>query len=117
MLSTKPSWTAGCVLVCGNDRGPDAPKPSCGRQGGAELRDWLKDRIRERGLKGRVLSSRTSCLGVCSAKGVTVDIVPGPGGERRMLVLDATSEREALWTQVEACLLGGSAEAPSVGES
>ena len=104
MRTVKPSFTAGVVLVCANQRAPDADKPSCGDARGTELRAWLKDRIKHERLKGVVLSSRTTCLGVCSRHGVTVAIVPS-GGEARMLVVDAENEREALWEQVRGCLV------------
>jgi hypothetical protein len=112
MRRVKPTYEAGVVLVCGNQRAPDADKPSCGLERGTALRGWLKDRIKAEGLKGKILSSRTTCLGVCSARGVTVDIVPTPGhGERRMLLVDPEADREALWAQVKACLLDGTPDA------
>lgn len=95
-------------MVCGNERAPGADKPSCGLDRASGLRGWLKDRINAEGLKGQILSSRTTCLGICSKHGVTVDIVPAPGrGTRRMLLVDPVADREALWAQVKACLITG----------
>lgn len=108
MRGVNPSWKAGVVLVCSNERAPDADKASCGHDRATDLRGWLKDRIKAEGLKGQVLSSRTTCLGICSKLGVTVDIVPAPGrGTRRMLIVDPVADREALWAQIKACLITG----------
>ena len=106
MRDTKAPYDAGHVLVCANQREPGADKPSCGLDRATELRSWLKDRIRERGLKTRILASRTTCLQVCSAHGVTVDIVPcGASGTRKMVIVDPQADREALWSEIERCLL------------
>jgi (2Fe-2S) ferredoxin len=63
------------VLVCTNVRPADNPKGSCGPKGAQELYDALKDSVRERGLKNRVIVSRTSCLKHCS-RGITVAVQP-----------------------------------------
>lgn len=65
------------ILVCTNQRDPDDPRPSCGHRGGLELYRALKDEIRARGLRDRVLATRTGCLRHCS-RGPTV--VTWPGG-------------------------------------
>lgn len=114
MRKVKPSWKSGVVLVCTNERPATAEKPSCGLARGTELRNWLKDKIKSEGLKGEILSCKTSCLGICSALGVTVDIVPLRGGEHRTLVVDPERDRDALWEQVKAVIMGESA--PSVEE-
>ncbi len=63
------------ILVCANDRGPDAEKPSCGPRGGAEVYRRFKDAIKARGLRDRVIVTRTGCLKHCSL-GVTVGVWP-----------------------------------------
>jgi len=60
------------VLVCTNARGPDARRPSCGHNGGAAFRDRLKAAVKARGLKSQVMVCKTSCLGYCPARGITV---------------------------------------------
>jgi len=64
------------VLVCVNDRGADAAKPSCAVRDGLAVYQAFKDRVRERGLRDRVLVTRTGCLKHCS-RGVTVVVWPG----------------------------------------
>ncbi len=64
------------ILVCTNDRGPDAPKPSCARRDSVDLYRRLKDLVRERGLKQQVLVTQTGCLHHCS-RGATVAVWPG----------------------------------------
>jgi (2Fe-2S) ferredoxin len=60
------------VQVCVNSRPPGNPKGSCGEKGGQELFDRLKGLLRERGLEGRVMATRTYCLKHCSRGPVLV---------------------------------------------
>jgi len=59
------------ILVCTNERPSDAPRPCCAARGGLELYRRLKDELRSRGLRDRVLVTRTGCLRRCSL-GTTV---------------------------------------------
>ena len=63
------------ILVCTNDRGPEAEKPSCAQRGGLEVYRRFKDAIRERGLRDTVIVTRTGCLKRCS-QGITVGVWP-----------------------------------------
>jgi (2Fe-2S) ferredoxin len=64
------------ILVCANVRGPERAKPSCGGgRGGLELYRRLKDVVRERGLRDRILVTRTDCLRRCS-HGAVVTVWP-----------------------------------------
>ena len=63
------------LLICANNRGPSHPRGSCGEKGGEKLVGLMKDLIREKGLKDRVLVSRTGCLKHCSL-GVTAAVYP-----------------------------------------
>lgn len=63
------------ILVCANERPPGAEKPSCGPRGGAEVYRRFKDAIRARGLRERMIVTRTGCLKHCSL-GVTVAVWP-----------------------------------------
>ncbi len=63
------------LLICSNHRGPGHPRGSCGEKGGEDLVGMMKDLIREKGLKDRVLVSRTGCLKHCSL-GVTAAVYP-----------------------------------------
>ena len=60
------------LLVCEYERSDGA---CCAKRGGAELRELLKESIKEKGLKGRVRVSRTGCLDVCS-EGANVLLMP-----------------------------------------
>jgi len=64
------------ILVCTNDRGTDPERASCGARGALGLYRAVKDRLRERGLRERVLVTRTGCLRHCS-RGPTVAVWPG----------------------------------------
>ena len=63
------------VLVCTNARPPGNPKGSCAEKGSEGLFDRLKAIVKERGLGGRVIVNRTSCLKHCS-QGITVAVQP-----------------------------------------
>lgn len=72
----KPPFTTRQVLVCTNLRDPATGKPSCGMNGGGALRERLKKAVKERGLKGTVMITGTSCLDVCPAQGGIVAFQP-----------------------------------------
>ena len=63
------------VLVCLNTRPPGNPKGSCGEKGSEEVFDTLKRMVKERGLAGRIIVSRTGCLKHCS-RGITMAVYP-----------------------------------------
>lgn len=63
------------ILVCTNERPPDATKPSCGPRGGLEVYRRFKDVVRARGIRDHVMVVRTGCLKHCS-QGITVNIWP-----------------------------------------
>jgi (2Fe-2S) ferredoxin len=76
------------ILVCVNDRGPGAAKPSCGQRCGLDLYHRLKDRVKELGLRDEVLVTRTGCLKHCS-RGTTVVLWPGNHWHGGVEVADA----------------------------
>ena len=63
------------LLICSNNRGSGHPRGSCGEKGSEKFVGLMKDLIRERGLAGKVLVSRTGCLKHCSL-GVTAAVYP-----------------------------------------
>jgi (2Fe-2S) ferredoxin len=63
------------ILVCTNERAPEAGKPSCAPRGALEVYHRFKDRVKELGLRDRVMVNRTGCLKHCS-RGITVAIWP-----------------------------------------
>lgn len=63
------------ILVCLNERAPGASKPSCAPRGALEVYHRFKDRVRELGIRDRVMVNRTGCLKHCS-RGITVAIQP-----------------------------------------
>lgn len=62
------------VFICQNERGADAPRPSCARQGGMALFDYAKRRIRELELsgKGEIRINKAGCLDRCELGPVMV---------------------------------------------
>lgn len=105
MQSHPPKWQS-LVLVCNNQRPEGAPKPSCGHQGGAELRAWLKDQLRAEGLWNSVRVVSTGCLDICM-EGVTVVL----DNDRERVVVHATDDREALMERIRALARSGRADA------
>ncbi len=63
------------ILVCLNERPPDAEKPSCAPRGSLAVYHRFKDRVKELGLRDRVMVNRTGCLKHCS-RGITVAVQP-----------------------------------------
>lgn len=63
------------ILVCLNERPPDAPKPSCAHRGSLEVYHRFKDRVKELGIRDRVMVVRTGCLKHCS-QGIAVAVWP-----------------------------------------
>ena len=63
------------ILVCLNEREPGAKKPSCAPKGALEVYHRFKDRVKELGIRDRVMVNRTGCLKHCS-RGITVAIQP-----------------------------------------
>jgi len=75
------------ILVCNNERPPDAVKPSCGPRGALEVYRRFKDTVRARGIRDRVMVVRTGCLKHCS-QGITVNIWPANTWYRRVTLDD-----------------------------
>jgi (2Fe-2S) ferredoxin len=63
------------ILVCTNERPPDAPKPCCMARGALAVYHRFKDRVKELGLRDEVMVVRTGCLKHCS-RGITVAVWP-----------------------------------------
>jgi len=63
------------IFCCVNERPPDNPKGCCKRKGSAEILDYLKEAVHEKGLKNEVRVTATKCLGACS-HGPSVVVYP-----------------------------------------
>ncbi len=63
------------ILVCTNERPPEAAKPSCLPRGSLAVYHRFKDRVKELGLRDQVMVVRTGCLKHCS-RGITVAVWP-----------------------------------------
>lgn len=107
MRDIETTWKRGAVLVCTHTREAGADKASCGAARGGALKDWLKDRIREEGLKGEIIAVKTSCQGVCSAFGVTVSVVSAGGATKRSVVVESEADQPALWAMAKDLLRKG----------
>ncbi len=84
----KPPYSVRQVLICTNLRDPSTGKPSCGMNGGTGLRERLKKTVKERGLKGRVMITGTSCLDFCPTQGCVVAFYP----ENQWAIVDTAPE-------------------------
>ena len=63
------------IFVCGNQREPGSARPCCDPEGKAALQKSFKDKLKERGLKGRVRANKSGCLDQCE-HGPTVVVYP-----------------------------------------
>ena len=101
MKKVPRSWSKGVVMVCTHERSPESGRVSCTKSAGGELRGWLKDRIREEGLRGEVLAVTTGCQGICPAQGVTVCLAGAQAtGAAEMLIVDPKVDRQELWAKI-----------------
>lgn len=55
------------VFFCLNERGADAPRPSCARQNAQAMQEYAKKRVKALGLSGRgeVRINKAGCLDRC----------------------------------------------------
>ena len=53
------------IFICGNQRPPGHPRGCCDPAAKAELQKLFKQKLAERGLKGRVRANQSGCLDQC----------------------------------------------------
>ncbi|MFN2449376.1 MAG: hypothetical protein ABR508_06250 [Candidatus Baltobacteraceae bacterium] len=105
MQPIKPKWlNAGLVLVCERcykERIPEEDPQIAAKIGEFNLRDWLKNRLKNDGHWGNVRAISTSCMDVCARGRVTV-VVDGQTGTKpaHAFVVDALADREALYQSI-----------------
>ena len=62
------------IFFCTNDRGADSERPSCNQCNSAELREYAKKRMKEKGLTGagKVRVNTSGCMDRCDEGPVCV---------------------------------------------
>jgi (2Fe-2S) ferredoxin len=63
------------IFVCTNQREPGDPKGDCHSKGSEEIRQFFKDELTKRRLKGRMRANAAGCLDQC-ARGIACVIYP-----------------------------------------
>jgi (2Fe-2S) ferredoxin len=63
------------IFVCGNQRPPENPRGSCDPTAQGKLQKSFKQKLAERGLKGKVRANQSGCLDQCE-HGPTVVVYP-----------------------------------------
>lgn len=53
------------IFICINERKPDDVRGCCTSRGSLDLLDYLKARVHELGLKGKVRVNKAGCLDAC----------------------------------------------------
>ena len=53
------------IFVCNNQRKADDARGCCSARGSVDLLDYLKKRVHESGLKGKVRVNKAGCLDAC----------------------------------------------------
>jgi (2Fe-2S) ferredoxin len=53
------------IFICGNQRPPGNPRGCCDPTGQAKLQKLFKQKLAERGLKGKVRANQSGCLDQC----------------------------------------------------
>ena len=111
MQQVAPKWLrSGLVMVCERcfkERIPEEDPEIAGRIGDFNLRNWLKERLKEEGRWGAIRAISTSCMDVCARGRVTVCIEP-QDGEPSVMVVDPLEDREELYREIVARLNGSS---------
>ena len=78
-----PAPFPNAIFVCTHKRPDGHPKPCCADRGGRDIRDKLKNMVKEKGLEGQVRVFQSGCLGGCE-QGVMA--VRYPDGELMMAI-------------------------------
>ncbi len=76
MKPVKRPYEVRQLVVCTNQRDPSTGKSSCGQNGAEALLGQLKKAVKERGLKGQVLVTKSGCLDICPDRGCIVGFHP-----------------------------------------
>lgn len=76
-----PSPFGTAIFVCTHKRPDGHPKPCCANRGGAELREELKEMVKEKGLEMKVKVFTSGCIGGCDQGPVALKY---PDGELMM---------------------------------
>src|SRR4030095_5961940 len=53
------------IFVCTNRRSPEDPRGCCVTRGSEKIREFFKEEVKRRGLKGRVRANAARCLCHC----------------------------------------------------
>ncbi len=63
------------IFICTNERKADDARGCCHARGSQELLDYMKSRVYELGLKGKVRVNKAGCLDAC-AQGPSMVVYP-----------------------------------------
>jgi len=64
------------ILVCTNQRPPDATLPCCASAHGLAVADALRQAVQRSPFRGQIWVTQTGCLTFCNARGATVVAYP-----------------------------------------
>ncbi|MBC5829448.1 MAG: hypothetical protein GIW98_04575 [Candidatus Eremiobacteraeota bacterium] len=100
-----PKWQkSGLILVCERctkERIPEEDPDKAAEIGDFHLRDWIKTKLKDDGLWGKVRAINTSCIDVCAKRAVTVVLNSQVnGGQSECFIVDPVTEREELYAQI-----------------
>jgi len=60
------------IFICTNERSAEDPRGCCKARGSEKIREFLKDEVKRRGLKGTVRANAAGCLDHCEFGPVVV---------------------------------------------
>ncbi len=76
-----PAPFTRAIFVCTHKRPEEHPKPCCADRGGTELREQLRQMVRDAGLEGEIRVFAGGCIGGCEQGPMAVRY---PDGELMM---------------------------------
>lgn len=60
------------IFICVNERTAQDPRGCCRVRGSEKIREWFKEEVKRRGLKGKVRANAAGCLDQCQHGPVVV---------------------------------------------
>ncbi len=100
-----PKWQQSALILvcerCATERIAQEDPDKAEEIGEFRLRDWLKAKLKEDGLWGKIRAINTSCMDVCPRRAVTVVLNSQTNDVKsECLIVDPVTERDQLYEEI-----------------